>query len=135
MDDSRVWRSPRIIVLLAVLSLHAALLALLVIASRTRPIAAWTPEPIEVMMLPPVKTPRVRVDNVHPEPASTRVLTALAPPALDGSTLSGASPGPEGHGVGVNWAAEAHRALRAYEIRRDQPPSRDQDRVLIICRS
>jgi len=119
MRESRISGWPRLAVLLAVVSLHAGLLALLIAASRTPLAAPQVPAAIEVIALPTIKAPQVRIENLHPEPPSTRLLTALAPPSIDGAALTGGAP--EGHGAAVNWAAEAHRAVRAYEIRRDQP--------------
>jgi hypothetical protein len=45
---------------------------------------------------------------------------ALAPPTPDASSLSAPASEAGGDGDGVNWAAEAHRAVKAFEIRRDQ---------------
>jgi hypothetical protein len=107
-----------------VLALHTAILALLVSASRTVSVALPPGHSIEVMLIPPAKKlPRVRAENARPERMSTNIAIALAPPTFNSSTLSGSSSSPDGHGSAVNWAAEAHRALRAFEIRRDQPPS------------
>ena len=123
MDDANVWRKSRPIILLVVLALHGAILALLVAASRTVNIALPTEHSIEVMLIPPTKVPKVRAENTRRERLSTNIAIALAPPVLNSSLQSGASSSPDGHGSAVNWAAEAHRALRAFEIRRDQPPS------------
>jgi hypothetical protein len=48
---------------------------------------------------------------------------ALSPPVLDSSSSSAPASAPDSGGPDINWAAEAHRAVRAFEIRRDQPPS------------
>ena len=123
MDDANARERSRLIILLTVLALHAATLALLLAASRTLSIAAPTAHSIEVMLIPPAKAARVRAENIRPERMSTNIATALAPPVLNSSSQSGSSSAPDGHGSAVNWTAEAHRALRAFEIRRDQPPS------------
>jgi hypothetical protein len=123
MDDAHVWRKSRPIILFVVLALHLAILALLVAASRTVGIAMPTELSIEVMLIPPAKAPRVRAENTLPERMSTNIAIALAAPVINSSLQSGSSSSPDGHGSAVNWAAEAHRALRAFEIRRDQPPS------------
>jgi hypothetical protein len=122
MDANR-WGKSRPIIFLVVLALHSAILALLMVASRTLRIAVPTDHSIEVMLLPPARVPRVRAENIRPQRLSTNIAIALAPPVLTGSVQSGPSSAPDGHGSAVNWAAEAHRALRAFEIRRDQPPS------------
>src|ERR1700688_2544233 len=113
----------RPIILLVVLALHLGVIALLVAASRTRSIIPSTEHSIEVMLIPPAKAPKVRAENTRPQRLSTNIAPALAPPVLNSSLDPGPSSAPDGHGSAVNWAAEAHRALRAFEIRRDQPPS------------
>ncbi|HWS65578.1 MAG TPA: hypothetical protein VN325_22700 [Steroidobacteraceae bacterium] len=123
MDDANVWGKSRPIIFLVVLALHLAILALLVSASRTLSVGVPSEHSIEVMLVPPAKVPKVRAENTRPERLSTNIAIALAPPVLNSSLQSGASSSPDGHGSAVNWAAEAHRALRAFEIRRDQPPS------------
>ena len=123
MDDATTWGKSRYISLVVVLALHAAILALLVSASRTVSATVAPGHPIEVMLIPAAKIPRVRAENIRPERMSTNIAIALSPPAFNSSVQSGSSSSPDGHGSAVNWAAEAHRALRAFEIRRDQPPS------------
>jgi hypothetical protein len=105
---------------LAVSALHLAALALLLANSRTLTMAESAEHPVELMALPPVKAPRVRVDNARPQRLSTDIAVSLAPPLLNSSLQSGPSSAPDGRGAAVNWIAEAHRAVRAYEIRRNQ---------------
>jgi hypothetical protein len=123
MDDANAWGKSRVIVFFVVLALHLAILALLATASRTLSIVVPTEHSIEVMLIPPTKVPKVRFEETRPQRLSTNIAIALAPPVLNSSLQSGASSAPDGRGSAVNWAAEAHRALRAFEIRRDQPPS------------
>jgi hypothetical protein len=123
MDDANARRKSRPIIFLVVLALHLAVLALLVSASRTLSVGVPAAHSIEVLLIPPTKVPKVRAENTRPQRLSTNIAIALAPPVLNSSVQSGASSSPDGHGSAVNWAAEAHRALRAFEIRRDQPPS------------
>jgi hypothetical protein len=123
MDDANPLGKSRPIIFFVVLALHLAIVAVLVAASRHLSIGVPTEHSIEVMLIPPAKVPKVRAENTHPERLSTNVAVALAPPAFNSSLQSGAASSPDGHGSAVNWAAEAHRALRAFEIRRDQPPS------------
>jgi hypothetical protein len=123
MDEPNASGKSRPIIFLIVLTLHLAMLALLVVASRTSSMAVPTEHSIEVMLLPPAKAPKVRAENTRPQRMSTNIAIALAPPVLNSSAQSGSSSAPDGRGSAVNWAAEAHRALRAFEIRRDQPPS------------
>jgi hypothetical protein len=123
MNGANVRGKSRPLILLVVFALHLGVIALLVMASRTRSIVASTEHSIEVMLIPPAKIPIVRAENTRPQRLSTNIAVALAPPVLNSSLDSGPSSSPDGHGSAVNWTAEAHRALRAFEIRRDQPPS------------
>jgi len=123
MDDANAWGKSRPIILFVVLALHLAIVALLVAASRTLTVGVSKEHSIEVMLIPPTKVPKVRAENARPQRLSTNIAIALAPPVLNSSLQSGPSFSPDGRGSAVNWAAEAHRALRAFEIRRDQPPS------------
>ena len=108
-------------VLVAVLAIHAALISLLLLAYRGAAGLPTPEHPIEVMFLPPKKVQQVRIEHVRPTPVSTNVMVALAPPLFNSSSQSGTSSAPDGHGSTVNWTAEAHRAVKAFEIRRDQP--------------
>lgn len=110
----------RATVLVIVLALHVATLALLLARSRTLNIAGAAENPIELMILAPPKPPPLRIDNARPEHWRTNIAVALAPPALNSSSQSGPGSAPDGHGAAVNWTAEAHRAVRAFEIRTHQ---------------
>jgi hypothetical protein len=109
-------------VLFVVVALHLAALALLLATSRTLTLAGAAEHPVELMILAPTRPAKVLVKNTRPQSLSTDVAVARAPPLLNSSTQTGSSSAPDGHGSGsaVNWIAEAHRAVRAYEIRRDQ---------------
>jgi hypothetical protein len=100
------------------------MLALLLAGSRTLNTAESPEPPIEVVMLPPASPPKVVLENNRPRRLSTELAVDLALPVLDASINSsmqtGASSASDGRGSGVNWIAEAHRAVRAYEIRRNQ---------------
>jgi hypothetical protein len=113
-------KSLRATVLLIVLALHVATLALLLARSRTLTVAAAVEHPVELVFLAPVKPPELRLLNTRPQPWSTNIAVALAPPALNSSSQSGPGSAPDGRGAAVNWAAEAHRAVRAFEIRTHQ---------------
>jgi hypothetical protein len=110
----------RPVVLFVVLALHLATLALLLVHSRTLTIASAAEHPIELLILAPQKPPKVTLENTRPQRRSTHIAVALAPPAPDSSSQTGPAFGPEGQGSAVNWAAEAHRAVRAFEIRGHQ---------------
>ncbi|HEX3603922.1 MAG TPA: hypothetical protein VHU43_07500 [Steroidobacteraceae bacterium] len=96
-----------------------ATLAVLLAASRTLNLAESRENPVQLMFVPP-KPPQVLVERARAPRVSTNISVALAPPELNASLQSGPSSAPDGAGSAVNWAAEAHRAVRAFEIRRDQ---------------
>lgn len=106
--------------LVIVLALHAATLALFLAGSKTLKIAAIVEHPIHLLVVPPVKPPQFRIENALPQHWSTNVAVAVAPPVLNSSTQSAAGSAPDGLGPAVNWTAEAHRAVRAFEIRTHQ---------------
>jgi hypothetical protein len=108
----------RPIVLFVVLALHLATLALLLVHSRTLNIASVAEQPIQLLVLPPVRPPPLRMENTRPEHRSTNIALALALPLPNSSFQSGVAP--DGRGAAVNWTAEAHRAVRAFEIRTHQ---------------
>jgi hypothetical protein len=119
------WNVSRAIVLFVVLGMHAGLLALWFTPFQRRSVAAsaLATRPMLLLYLPKPKVSKLRAENIRPERLSTDIAIAAAPPLLDPSSQSGPAAAPDGHGAAVNWAAEAHRAVRAFEIRRDQPPS------------
>ena len=100
--------------------LHLAALALLLAASRTLNLVESREHPIELVLLIPPKPPIVPVERLRSPRVSTNIAVALAPPTLNSSLQTGPSSAPDGAGSAVNWMAEAHRAVRAFEIRRDQ---------------
>jgi hypothetical protein len=102
-----------------VVVLHLAILLLLG-AFRTSIILVPADKPIQLVYLAPVIPPRVMADNNRPPRFATSVAISLAPPAVNAAAQMGTSSGVDGHGSGVNWIAEAHRAVRAFEIRNDQ---------------
>jgi hypothetical protein len=123
MDESSEWNFSRSLILFIVLTLHVAVVAVLMMAPR----AAGPPDPmqtsVELVYLPPVNLPKVRSEAVLPRRLSGEKYIPVAPPTLDASLLSPeSSAGSVGSGSGVNWAAEARRALQAYEIRNHRPP-------------
>ncbi len=120
MDDQNVGSTLRPNILFVVSALHLAILALLLAATRTLNLVDSTEHPIELLLLAPTKAPKVLVDYTRPQPSVTNIAIALAPPAFNSSSQAGPSSAPDGHESAVNWMAEAHRAVRAYEIRRDQ---------------
>lgn len=122
MVESNRWGLPRYATLLVVLALHVALLALLAMNSRIRNVSASTADPVELLFISPASLPRIRSENSRPKRMSSDAALSVAPPVIDSP---GASPSPSASGSddsesGVNWAAEARRALKAFDIRNHQ---------------
>lgn len=80
---------------------------------------------VKVSFVAPVENERVRVTHFRPQSMSTRLLASVSAPAAPnfGDAGSGAGSRQGNDGLNADWVAEAHRAVRAYEIRRDQPPA------------
>jgi hypothetical protein len=125
MDESNRWGSLQYLTLLLVMMAHAALLAWLMMAWRAREDAATASDSVQLVLLQPRSLPRIRIDSVRRRRIEIRVLPTDPPPLLEG--VSSSTPAPASHsgskdgGSGVDWAAEARRALQAFEIRTRQP--------------
>ncbi len=102
------------------LALHLGVVALLLMERRSPPSFPSADPAIEVMILPPLKMPTARADGAHLQRLKIDIGMSLAPPSLDASWHSASAGGSDGGTPGVNWAAEARRAVKAFEIRRDQ---------------
>jgi hypothetical protein len=124
MDKPIRWDRPRYMALIAVLMLHVALFAALLMSSRTKTLPGSAVQSVELLNLPPAIIPKVRAQNMRPKGGIDSPVVTIVPPVLDMGAMS-ASPLPasssDGSGSGVDWAAEARRALHAFEIRSHQP--------------
>jgi hypothetical protein len=126
MDESNGRGSRRYMILIVVVALHLALLAALVMTSRTTLRRGSAEHSVELLFLPPANFPKVRSDLMPPRRLSGSTAITVAPPVLDSSSPLGsqsAGSSADGNGSGVDWAAEARRALQAFEIRNHQPPA------------
>jgi hypothetical protein len=127
MDSSVRWGLRRYVTLLTVLMLHVTLIVVLLRAPGAGPLPASVEHPVELLYLSPVSLPKIRSQYAPPRRlnADSVITTApIAPTGLDSPAMAtplGASS--DGKGSGVDWTAEAHRALHSYEIRNHQPPS------------
>jgi len=124
MDESNRWGLPRYLTLILVLSLHTALLAMLIMDSRNAILLESTNSPVELMVISPATLPKIRAENSRPRLRGDTGIS-IAAPTLDSYSMSPSASGSEGSGSGVNWAAEARRAVRAFDIRNHQPPIHD----------
>jgi hypothetical protein len=122
MDESNVWGTQRIVTLVVVLALHLAIVALLVVASPTRRPSAAANNSVELMFFPPTQVPKVHLENARPRRLNAYTAISITLPGLASPSLSPPSSGTDGNAMAVNWAAEAHRAVQAFEIRRNHPP-------------
>jgi hypothetical protein len=130
MAESKVWGIRRYVTLLTVLAVHGAFFAALTVLSIPRRSPLVIPQSVELLLLPPPRVlpvasrnfPSRRVRGVPPivPPPPVLDFTALITP---GSATDMPSSAADGNGRGVNWAAEARRALMAFEIRNHQPKS------------
>lgn len=124
MDD-KAWGTPRYVTLLMVLAAHGALLALLWMSSHTFGVLpASISQPLQVMIFPTSPRPKERDLEIHPHRLSGDLLEWVAPLVLNAPSLPPVTQdvdgGAAGTGSGPDWAAEARRALQAYEIRSRQ---------------
>jgi hypothetical protein len=123
MSERTGWGLRRYATVVAVLGLHAAFLALMLMASHARTNMAAAAQPVELLFLPPAKKPEIRLQSSRPQRLSGVTLPSIGPPDLDSSAASVPAPGTDGSGSSVDWKAEARRAVQAFEIRKHQPPA------------
>jgi hypothetical protein len=102
------------------LALHLAVVALLLMQTRSPPGIPINAPAVEVVFLPPTKVPTARADGAHLQRMKVDMGMSLAPPTVDSSSPAASAGGSNGGTPGVNWAAEARRAVKAFEIRRDE---------------
>jgi hypothetical protein len=119
------WEFRRYATLLIVLMLHAAVVALFLMTSSTRIISALADTPLEMVFISPPSPPKIRAENSRPQRLNADTALTVAPPVLDSFSAAPSTPasGSEGHGTAVDWAAEARRAVQAFDIRSHQPAS------------
>ena len=118
------WDRRRTVTLIAVLAGHLALFGTLMMTTRVGTPAASGLRAMELLVLPPVPMPGVRDSTDRLRPMRVNPVIHIGATDIDSFapavTLPSSSP-VEGSGSGVDWAAEARRALQAYEIRKRQP--------------
>ena len=125
MDESIRWGVSRYVALLVVVALHVALIVTLMMRSQTGSLRTSTDDSVALLYLPPVTFPKVRSENARHRRLNGDTAVPIAPPVLVAVPSPSWSPRPasssDGNGLGIDWAAEARRALQAYEIRNYQP--------------
>ena len=124
MHQSTGWGLQRYGTLVVVLAVHLAVLALLIVPDY-RSVATAANDAVQLLYLPPASTPKIRFEDSRPRRLVGDTAIWIAPTALDAASLT-PSPGSastEGKELGVDWKAEARRAVQAYEIRTRHPTS------------
>jgi hypothetical protein len=117
---------PRYFTAAVVLAIHAGVIAVLLMASARGRLSGSAASTLQLLYIAPVYPPKVRNVTANlPKPGTNLSITVDAPLmaslSLPLSQPRGAAA--EGDGSGVDWAAEARRALQAFEIRSHQSSS------------
>jgi hypothetical protein len=123
MDEPSHWGVSQYVTLAVVLMLHVFVLAALLLPRRGSQPSMPQSNAVELVFLAPAISPQVRRVNATLRHSHGDTALKTAPPVLDTPTLpmSSAAAGPSsGDGSGVDWRAEARRALQAFEIRNRQ---------------
>jgi hypothetical protein len=96
------------------------------LATRPQAAASAANDPVELLYLPPASLPRIRAENAHPKHMKGDTAISLEPLLLGstGTSLAPSASAANGSGSGVDWKAEARRAVQAFEIRNHEPGSR-----------
>ncbi len=103
-----------------VLALHCAVLIALWLYSPATPLGGSAPRPIELLYLPAPAPARIRPQNLSPHRIGSDAATSIAPPVFGALSMAPSTAGSNGKGAGVDWDAEARRALQAFEIRSEK---------------
>ena len=125
MNRSRGWGLRRSATLLTVLAVHFAVVAVLWSESRTLDRPAAAVQSVELIALPPPPVPKIRAETSPPRRLSGDTAIWVSPPVLesDSAALTPTASASDGNGSGVDWRAEARRAVQAFEIRSHRPAS------------
>jgi hypothetical protein len=123
IDGPAGWGLPRYLTLIAVLIMHVVLLAALIMTPRIANVSTSVSVPIELLFIPPADLPKIRSEHSRPRRLAGNTAVSITPPVPASPSSSFPSPasGSDGNGSGVDWAAEARRAVQAFEIRSHQP--------------
>jgi hypothetical protein len=110
--------------LCVVIALHGGVIWSLFSVGPAGNPARATASSVAVLLLPVTQPPRIRSDPAPLNHINRNAVRALPPTAFGALPMAAATASPAGgSGSRVDWAAEARRALRAYEIRSVRPPS------------
>jgi len=126
MNESKHWTVSRYAALAVVLILHAALFAALLLTPRIRGLPASQASAVELISLAPVNPPKARTTPAALRRLGGDAAITVAVPVPESPSLpmsAAAASSSMGNGSGVDWTAEARRALQAFEIRTNQVSS------------
>jgi len=126
MNESKHWTVSRFAALAVVLIVHAALFAALLMAPRISGLPDSQASAVELVLLAPVNPPKARTTPAALRRLGGDAAITIAVPVPDSPSLPASSAPASssmGNGSGVDWSAEARRALQAFEIRTNQHSS------------
>jgi hypothetical protein len=123
MGDASGWDYRRTVTLAMVIALHLGLLASLLRSPPQSGLIIPTSRPLELVELPPSPRSKIIPDNFRPHRIGSDITRSIAPPVVGSLSMAPAMSGTEGNGDGVDWRAEARRALQAFEIRSHKDPN------------
>ncbi len=110
----------RYVILALVVVAHVTLLAALLSMPHTEPDVGAAASPLKLLYLPPPPAATIRPTNFRPRRLGLDTLVSIAPPVPGSLDMAPASSGALGNGAGVDWQAEARRAVQAFEIRNNK---------------
>lgn len=123
MRESIRRRVPRYVAAVTVLAVHLVLIAVLLMMPSPGMLATATANAVQVVYVAPVYPPKARVMANLPRRGGQLAIT-VEPPLLEALSFPASAvpaSSAKGEGSGVDWSAEARRALQAFEIRSRQP--------------
>lgn len=120
MGAAQFWDRRRYLTLVVVIGLHALMLAILWLYAPGLQLGGSPPNSVELLYLPPSPPSKIRPDNFRPHRIGSDSTISIAPPVLGSLPMAPSTSGADGNGAGVDWSAEARRALQAFEIRNNR---------------
>jgi len=100
-----------------VAALHLGIFAVFVLSTRSGGSGPPPSAPLRLLMLPAIAAPKIRAANLPERTQQSERFFSVPTPALGTLPALPSSSGADGRGTGVDWSAEARRALQAFEIR------------------
>jgi hypothetical protein len=109
-----------------VLAIHAAVIAALLMASAKGRLSGAPAGAVQLLYVAPVYPPKLQNVTASLPRRGVPLNLKIESPLMESLSLPLSQPhgsASDGQGTGVDWAAEARRALQAFEIRSHQPSS------------